>query len=204
MTIVFQDLSMMADDESSVLGLQTLPSDDPRMENVKRSLQCSLERILATWKLSLFAKSFPTLSSRNEVLVETLRQSILQSTREDLYRGMSELIASELQEPMQQLSALVAECQQPTGVKAWRPTGEPLLDLAAHDAKVLLHERSQLQEAVAKQRRVSIERQELVQSLRYTVLDNDRELKRRLQKLERVRSLCHQLPTLPDQAVTSV
>lgn len=36
--------------------LDILPTDGPRLEHLKQSLQCSLDRILATWKPSLFAR----------------------------------------------------------------------------------------------------------------------------------------------------
>ena len=53
------NIAMDADDENveeTVNKLQVHSTDGARMERLKLSLQCSLDRILSTWKPSQFAK----------------------------------------------------------------------------------------------------------------------------------------------------
>lgn len=60
----------------------------------------------------------------------------LQGARHDLYTGVSKVVNTQLSEPLERMSALVGECRQPAGIRAWRPTGWPDEDMAAHDVKV--------------------------------------------------------------------
>ncbi|KAF2355688.1 hypothetical protein FHG87_013557 [Trinorchestia longiramus] len=160
--------------------LQILPDDGARLENVKVSLKCTVERLLASWKCSLLSKYFPSLASKHEVLLQTVISSIAEALKLDLYKGLSELVESEMRSPLQELSNMVtSSCSTEGSTQAWRPSGVPLQDVATHDLKMLRYEHDRLKDGLASEHQTTLQLQEQVLSLRYKIQDQNREIKRR-------------------------
>lgn len=84
-----------------------------------------------------FFRCFPSLATDNEAVLESIRLSVVEAVRRAIYEDLIGIIEEEgVAEPLEELSALVKNYAGPKYAKAWRPSGDPVADTRAHDAKV--------------------------------------------------------------------
>ncbi|XP_066954694.1 uncharacterized protein [Macrobrachium rosenbergii] len=117
-------------------GLKIDPSEGTRLRTLKESISNSVEKILGGYKASVYAKCFPSLIPKNEAALETVRVTLVDKIRDAIYEDLQQLIDNSVAEPLEQLRILVKNHSGPKDVQAWRPSGDPVSDIRAHDAKV--------------------------------------------------------------------
>jgi len=121
----------------------------------------------------------------------------------DIEAGLTKIVMTELHDPLRELDSLVAKSKLPRSYEAWRPSGNPDHDLAAHDVQVLEHELAELKDALAEQRQATNALKDQVQSVRHKVEDNERKLSDTLELLDTYENTCDRLQKiypLPDEA----
>ncbi|XP_045584134.1 polyamine-modulated factor 1 [Procambarus clarkii] len=180
--------------EGTKLGLRVEPGEGLRLRALKESLNHIVERLLGGWKPSLFAKCFPTLAKENEAVLEALRASVVAAVHTALFEDLIAIIEEDVAKPLEELSLLVKNHSGPKNVKAWRPSGDPLLDMRAHDAKVLKYEKQRLVETVEASKMTTEGLLQKVESGRKQCHDNQLEIQSRLSPLNELYALSSELP----------
>ncbi|XP_047494336.1 uncharacterized protein LOC125042621 [Penaeus chinensis] len=174
--------------------LKTDETEGARVRALKEALNHSVEKILGGWKASLFAKCFPSLSTDNEAVLEAIRVSVVEAVRRAIYEDIGGIIEEEgVAGPLEELSALVKNYAGPKYAKAWRPSGEPVADARAHDAKFLQHEKQRLLESLESHRKGSEELLQRVKSGRKECRENQKEIQSRLSALKELSDVCGRL-----------
>ncbi|XP_018016122.1 uncharacterized protein LOC108672875 [Hyalella azteca] len=174
------------------------PEDGARLENVKISLKSIVDRLLASWKCSLLSKYFPSITSKEEIILQKIISTVAEDLQRNLLRDLAEIVETEMKEPLQRLSNMVTQC--PKDTKAWRPSGDPIKDLAAHDLKVLQYEYSRLCDVLVREQQNTLLLKNKVLKLRNKVSENEREL---LNVKERCVSLMEESNIITEHIVAS-
>lgn len=174
--------------------LKTGETEGARVRALKEALNHSVEKVLGGWKASLFAKCFPSLATDNEAVLESIRLSVVEAVRRAIYEDLIGIIEEEgVAEPLEELSALVKNYAGPKYAKAWRPSGDPVADSRAHDAKFLQHEKQRLLESLESHRKSSEELLQHVKSGRKKCRENQKEIQSRLSALKELSDVCGRL-----------
>ncbi|XP_071524893.1 uncharacterized protein [Panulirus ornatus] len=168
--------------------------DGARLRALKDAVNHILERLLGGWKASLFVKSFPTFAKQNGPVLEAIRASLVDTVSSALYEDISSIIDEDVAGSLERLGNLVKNYSGPKDVQAWRPSGNPSLDIRAHDAKVLQYEKQRLLESVEAAKKTSDELVQEVETGRKRCHDNHVEIQKRFSALNELVELSRSIP----------
>lgn len=175
-------------------GLRVEAGEGTRLRVLKESLNHAVEKVLGTWKASVFAKCFPSLIPENEAALEAFRVSLTEIVRNAIYEDLKLLIDDDVTNSLEQLGVLVKNYVGPKDVEAWRPSGNPVADVRAHDAKVLQHEKQRLLETLSLEQKKSEEMLHQIKAGREQCHNNSLEIQKRLSVLSEVKDVCDAMP----------
>ncbi|XP_068201590.1 polyamine-modulated factor 1-like [Palaemon carinicauda] len=174
-------------------GLKVDPAEGSRLRSLKESVNSSVEKILGGHKASVYAKCFPSLIPKNEAVLESVRVSLIDKVRDAIYEDLQHLIDTSVAEPLEELRILVKNHTGPKDVQAWRPSGDPLSDIRAHDAKVLHYEKQRLVETLEQEHKKSEELLMKVKLGREQCHNNSLEIQNRLSVVSEAKDVCSSL-----------
>ncbi|KAK8388479.1 hypothetical protein O3P69_020460 [Scylla paramamosain] len=147
---------------------------------VKGALQNAITRVLGGWKVSLLAACFPSLAQDNKDFIETIRVNIVEVVQKALLEDFDAIIDEDIVKALEEFSTAVKNSSGPKGTVAWRPTGDPELDMMAHDAKILRYEKQHLLESLKRAKLASSKAQEAVEEGYKKCHENQMEIQKNL------------------------
>ncbi|KAK7068936.1 hypothetical protein SK128_008288 [Halocaridina rubra] len=175
-------------------GIEIGKSDSARLRSLKEALNQYVEKILGTWKPSVFAKCFPTLVPENEAILQGLRESLVDNVRRAMYEDLQILIDDHGAQKLNELSEIVKKYSGPRDVQAWRPSGDPLEDIRVHDAKILQHEKKRCLESLSQERQKLVNLLQSVKEGRDECQMRSMEIQKRVSECKEAMDLCDSLP----------
>ena len=75
----------------------------------------------------------------NKDFIEAIRANIVEVVQKALLEDFDAMIDEDVVKSLGEFSTAVKNSSGPKGTVVWRPTGDPTLDILAHDAKVGRH-----------------------------------------------------------------
>lgn len=155
-------------------------SGGEKLQVVKAALHSAIARVLAGWKVSLLAACFPSLAFDNKDFIETIRVNIVEVVQKALVEDFDTIIDEEVVKSLEEFSTAIKNGSGPKGIVAWRPSGDPELDMLAHDAKVLRYEKQHILESLKHAKLASSRAQEAVERGYKKCHENQMEIQKNL------------------------
>nr|XP_022331211.1 polyamine-modulated factor 1-like [Crassostrea virginica] len=119
--------------------------DGKRMQLLKQSLDLSLEKFYSSIKFSLFKEHLRPLYEQHPQALKKMHAQLLEQLKQNVAEEMTWMLKEEnIGKLLNGLSDLIDENPHKSK-KAWRPSGNPELDVLAHTAPYKLKEKERLQ-----------------------------------------------------------
>lgn len=193
-TSVILNYVLMAEAPEKTVGLKIEEGEGARLRALKDAINHTVEKILGSWKPSLFVKCFPLLAKENEECLEAIRVSVVESVRRVIYEDINAIIEEDVAKSLEELGTLVKKYSGPLNRKSWRPSGDPVMDMRAHDAKVLQYEKMRLLKLVQSESKASEHLLKKVEAGRAECHKNHLEIKEHMSVLTKLNALALDLP----------
>ncbi|XP_045135976.1 uncharacterized protein LOC123518962 [Portunus trituberculatus] len=151
-----------------------------KLQVVKAALHTAMSRVLAGWNVSLLAACFPSLAVDNKDFIETIRVNIVEVVEKALLEDFDEMIDEDIVKSLEEFSTAVKDSCVSKGTVAWRPTGDPKLDMMAHDARVLYYEKQHILESLKHAKLVTSKAEEAIKQGYKKCHENQKEIQKNL------------------------